>query len=142
MIFATAAPPLVAEGLRTSLRLIEADDWRRDHLPRLTERLCAGLAGLPWTLLPSATAIQPLVIGDNRATVELSTRLAEAGLWVPAIRPPTVPDGTARLRISLSAAHSEDDVRMLTDALAAAADALMQPQSGSPPEGDDRSMRP
>lgn len=121
MIFATAAPPMVAEGLRTSLRLIAADDWRRGHLLQLAAQLRAGLAGLPWALLPSATAIQPLVVGGNRATVELSERLAEAGLWVPAIRPPTVPEGTARLRISLSAAHSEIDVGLLIDALAAAA---------------------
>lgn len=141
MIFATAAPPMVAEGLRTSLRLIEADGWRREHLLSLAARLRAGLTGLPWTLLPSATAIQPIVIGDNRATVELSERLADEGLWVPAIRPPTVPPGTARLRISLSAAHSETDVGLLINALAAAA-AGRQRKSTSCPERGHPSKRP
>jgi 8-amino-7-oxononanoate synthase len=68
-------------------------------------------------LLPSTTAIQPLVVGDAAASVTLSQRLADRGLWVPAIRPPTVPTGTARLRVSLSAAHIDGDVDRLLAAL-------------------------
>ena len=120
-IFATAAPPLLAEALRASLRVLAAEDWRRERLAELAAQLRAGLADLPWKLLPSATAIQPLLIGGNRATVELGARLCDDGVWVPAIRPPTVPRGTARLRISLSAAHTGADVQRLLDALRRAA---------------------
>ncbi|HZX32972.1 MAG TPA: 8-amino-7-oxononanoate synthase [Rhodocyclaceae bacterium] len=116
-IFTTAAPPAVACALMKSLEIIAAGDGLRTHLMALIARLQTGLAGLPWTLLPSPTAIQPLIVGDNEAAVRLSQALAERGLWVPAIRPPTVPKGTARLRISLSAAHSEADVDQLIDAL-------------------------
>jgi 8-amino-7-oxononanoate synthase len=70
-------------------------------------------------LLPSPTAIQPLVVGENAETLALAEALQRSGIWVPAIRPPTVPAGTARLRISLSAAHSEEDVIRLADALRA-----------------------
>ncbi len=76
-----------------------------------------GLAGLPWRLLPSATAIQPLIVGENDATVALAQALWQRGLWVPAIRPPTVPKGTARLRISVSAAHTAADIDQLIHAL-------------------------
>lgn len=93
------------------------EDWRRKHLLRLVAILRAGLARTGWRLLESQTAIQPLVVGDNAGAVSLSRKLAERGLLVPAIRPPTVPVGTARLRVSLSAAHSEDEVRRLTGAL-------------------------
>ena len=71
--------------------------------------------------MPSPTAIQPLIVGDAAAAAALSQRLAERGLWVPAIRPPTVPTGTARLRVSLSAAHAVQDVDRLLDALAGCA---------------------
>ncbi|HEY3460813.1 MAG TPA: aminotransferase class I/II-fold pyridoxal phosphate-dependent enzyme, partial [Casimicrobiaceae bacterium] len=83
-----------------------------------------GARGLPWALLPSATPIQPLVVGDAATTVRIARVLETQGLLVPAIRPPTVPAGTSRLRVSLSAAHSHDDVSALTRALAClAADA-------------------
>lgn len=116
-IFATAAPALVAETLRTSLQVIERDDWRRTHLQALIAQLREGLAGLPWKLLDSATPVQPLIVGDNQAALDLMASLRERGLWVPAIRPPTVPAGTARLRISLSAAHTGDDVARLVSTL-------------------------
>ncbi|HRZ62963.1 MAG TPA: aminotransferase class I/II-fold pyridoxal phosphate-dependent enzyme, partial [Rubrivivax sp.] len=80
-------------------------------------RLRDGLGSLPWQLLPSATAIQPLIVGDNEATLALAKALWERGLWVPAIRPPTVPKGTARLRISISAAHTAADIDQLIHAL-------------------------
>jgi 8-amino-7-oxononanoate synthase len=76
---------------------------------------------LPWALLPSSTAIQPLVVGGAEAAAALADELWRDGIWVPAIRPPTVPRGTARLRVSLSAAHTEVDVDRLLAALAAAA---------------------
>lgn len=121
-IFATAAPPLLASALRASLRLIEGEQWRRDHLTRLIARLRQGLEGVlrgtHWTLAESDTAIHALVIGPNDEALAVMDGLRERGLWVPAIRPPTVPEGTARLRIALSAAHSEADVDQLIAALA------------------------
>lgn len=116
-IFTTAAPPAIACALLTSLELITAGDDLRARLQAHIARLRAGLAGLPWRLLDSPTAIQPLIVGDNAAALALSAALAERSLWVPAIRPPTVPKGTARLRISLSAAHSAADINTLITAL-------------------------
>ena len=121
-IFTTASSPLLAAALLASLDRIAAGDERRAHLRRLIDRLRSGLDGLPWRLLPSPTAIQPLLIGGNDAAVRLSERLFARGLWVPAIRPPTVPAGTARLRISLSAAHDEAQIDALISALHDCAD--------------------
>jgi 8-amino-7-oxononanoate synthase len=112
----------MAAVLLTSLDLIAAGDDRRAHLQQLIIRLRAGLAGLPWRLLPSRTAIQPLLVGDNEAAVGLSECLFEHGLWVPAIRPPTVPVGTARLRVSLSAAHAAPQLDALIKILRDRAD--------------------
>jgi 8-amino-7-oxononanoate synthase len=120
-IYTTATPPMLAAALRVALALIRDDHARRADLHARIARFRAGAAALPWSLLPSATAIQPLVVGDSRAATALSKTLAARGIWVPAIRPPTVPAGTARLRVSLSAAHSEADIDALLDALAAAA---------------------
>ena len=117
-IFTTAAPPLLATALRASLALIRSDRARHDHLFALIARFREQARGLPWQLLPSSTAIQPLIVGGNTDTLELSAALWQRGMWVPAIRPPTVPQGTARLRITLSAAHTQDDVDTLTSALA------------------------
>lgn len=116
-IFTTASSPIMAAALLASLDLIATGDDRRAQLQRLITRLRDGLNGLPWRLLPSPTAIQPLLIGGNEAAVRLAGRLLERGLWVPAIRPPTVPAGTARLRISLSAAHRESQIDDLIAAL-------------------------
>jgi 8-amino-7-oxononanoate synthase len=116
-VYTTATPPLLAHALLTSLQLIADEQWRRDHLQKLIAVLKQSLKLKQWTLLPSETAIQPLLIGANHAALDVAQRLAGHGLLVPAIRPPTVPQGTARLRISLCAAHSEDDVRRLTSAL-------------------------
>jgi 8-amino-7-oxononanoate synthase len=128
-IFATAAPPLLASALRTSLALIAAADDLREGLRQRIAQLRNGLAELPpqlgWHLLPSHTAVQALVIGSNEAALAVMESLRQRGLWVPAIRPPTVPPGTARLRIALSAAHTESDVQELLVALAAhAADCI------------------
>ena len=120
-IFATAAPPLLAHTLRTSLRLIEHEQSRRDHLNRLIERLRSGLQtvlpGTPWQLGDSRTAVQALIVGANADALAVMDGLRQRGIWVPAIRPPTVPAGTARLRIALSAAHSEADIDALVQAL-------------------------
>jgi 8-amino-7-oxononanoate synthase len=116
-LFATAAPAMLAEALRASLRVIEADEGRRELLGRHIARLRGGLAGCRWPLVESHTPIQPLMVGDNAEAIGLMDRLAERGLWVPAIRPPTVPEGTARLRIALSSSHSEADVDQLVQAL-------------------------
>ncbi|MGB0129924.1 MAG: 8-amino-7-oxononanoate synthase, partial [Rhodocyclaceae bacterium] len=118
-IFATAAPPALAAALLASIDIIEGEPWRRRHLQALIARLRHDCAGLRWRLLPSPTAIQPLVVGENAEALALAEALQRSGIWVPAIRPPTVPAGTARLRISLSAAHSEEDVIRLADALRA-----------------------
>ena len=123
--FATAAPALLAESVRAALRVIRDEPARLAQLHRRIAEFRTGLpdaiAGTAWTLLPSATAVQALVIGTNDEALRVMKSLADAGLWVPAIRPPTVPEGTARLRIALSAAHTSDDVADLLDALATAA---------------------
>ncbi|TXI37071.1 MAG: aminotransferase class I/II-fold pyridoxal phosphate-dependent enzyme, partial [Nitrosomonas sp.] len=116
-IYTTATPPLLAHALLTSVRLIELDEWRREALRRNIAQLKQGLQPLPWKLLPSVTPIQPLLIGDSVEAVRISQGLREQGILVPAIRPPTVPQGTARLRISLSATHQPDDIQRLVRAL-------------------------
>ena len=134
-IYTTAAPPAVAHAVSASLRLISGPegDERRARLEKLIEFLRARLAEviaeqptLGWRLTDSATAIQPLIVGGNAAALALAAALDAQGLWVPAIRPPTVPVGTARLRITLSAAHSETNVLELVEALAQAGRALAQ----------------
>lgn len=116
-IYTTASPPALACALMKSLELIEAESWRRQRLDALAKKLARDLRPRRWQLARSRTPIQPLIIGGNREAVEASDMLAREGILVPAIRPPTVPAGTARLRISLSAAHSEEDVGRLVDAL-------------------------
>ena len=116
-VYTTATPPALASAVLASLRVIEQGDALRAHLQLLVAQLRSGLDGLPWKLMPSSTAIQPLLIGDNKAALELSNKLRERGIWVAAIRPPTVPQGTARLRITLSAAHTATDVTRLIEEL-------------------------
>lgn len=116
-VYSTATPPVLAIALLKSLELIEGEEWRRERLKRLVAIVATGLRAGRWRLLASQTAIQALVIGENAAALAVSEKLAQRGLLVPAIRPPTVPRGTARLRISLSAAHGEDEAAKLVDAL-------------------------
>ena len=116
-VYTTATPPALSVALSQSLQLIAQGDELRAHLHRLVTQLRNGLSDLPWQLMPSDTAIQPLLIGDNKRALSLSEGLRARGIWVAAIRPPTVPQGTARLRITLSAAHSEADVDNLVGAL-------------------------
>ena len=122
-IFTTAAPPAVAHAVSASLALIASDEGeqRRVHLRHLIGRTREILADTPWQRVDSHTAVQPLVIGSNEATLALAGALDQEGLWVPAIRPPTVPAGTSRLRVSLSAGHTDDDLDRLAHGLRSAA---------------------
>ncbi|MBV2234614.1 MAG: 8-amino-7-oxononanoate synthase [Sterolibacterium sp.] len=118
-IYTTGAPPLLAHALLHSLTLIAGAEGRqrRAHLQALIDQLRTGLQLRRWRLLDSTTPIQPLIIGDNAEALHVAQRLQEAGLWVPAIRPPTVPAGSARLRITLSAAHTTEQLQQLIAAL-------------------------
>lgn len=118
-IYTTATPALLSHTLLKSLTLIEQEEWRREKLTQLITQLKNELQSLRWKLLPSSTPIQPLMIGESEAAMQISRALREQGILVPAIRPPTVPNGTARLRISLSASHSDEDVSRLTTAFQA-----------------------
>jgi len=122
-IFTTASPPALAHALLKSLALIEGEEGerRRDQLDLLRAQLVEGLtpiaAARGWQLPRSDTPIQPLIVGENAAALALSSRLDAAGIRVPAIRPPTVAAGTARLRITLCADHQSDDIEALFRAL-------------------------
>ncbi|HET8608385.1 MAG TPA: 8-amino-7-oxononanoate synthase [Burkholderiales bacterium] len=116
-IYTTATPPLLAHVLLHSLTLVRTEQWRRDRLTQHVALLKSRLADSRFRLLASDTAIQPLIVGDNDAAVAASDALLADGILVPAIRPPTVPVNTARLRISLSAAHDVADVERLAAAL-------------------------
>lgn len=117
-VYTTATPPLLAHALARSLELIEGEEWRRERLRTLVGVLRGCFEPGRWRLATSATPIQPLLIGGNEEAMAVSAALASEGLLVPAIRPPTVPQGTARLRISLSAAHEVADVERLARVLA------------------------
>ena len=112
-IYTTALPPAVAEAARTSLRLIREQSWRREHLLALVQRFRRGAAQLDLPLMISGTPVQPLRVGSSEQAIRLSQALLERNILIGAIRPPTVPAGSARLRITLSAAHSESDVDRL-----------------------------
>ena len=120
-IYTTALPPLLACALSASLAAIRDEPQRRARLSTLTLRWRRAAAALPWATLPSETPVQPLVLGANAEAVRISEGLWRCGIWVPAIRPPTVPRGTARLRITLTAAHTGADVDALARALCALA---------------------
>jgi 8-amino-7-oxononanoate synthase len=110
-------PPLLSYTLLKSLVLIKREEWRRRKLIQLTEYLKKELQLLRWNLLPSDTPIQPVIIGGNSEVMQIRNALQERGILIPAIRPPTVPKNSARLRISLSAAHSTKDIERLATAL-------------------------
>lgn len=116
-IFTTAAPPAIACALIQSIEIIKQGQALRDRLTARISELQTGFQGLPWQLLSSPTAIQPVIVGDNTTALSLANALWAQGIWVPAIRPPTVPQGTARLRISLSAAHHPEDIEKLVASL-------------------------
>lgn len=117
-IYTTALPPAVAAASLESLRLLQEESWRRVYLAGLIARFRRGAEQLDLPLMASASAIQPLLVGDARRATSLSEKLREKGLLIGAIRPPTVPAGTSRLRITLSAAHSEEQLDRLLDQLA------------------------
>jgi 8-amino-7-oxononanoate synthase len=116
-IYTTALPPVVAAASRAALRLAREENWRRERLHSLTLRFRAAAAALGVPLTASTTPIQPLIVGEAAWALALSEALMNAGFWVAAIRPPTVPAGSARLRVTLSAAHREQDVDALAETL-------------------------
>ena len=117
-IYTTAMPPAVAAASLASLAVIREDAPRRQHLHGLIAQFKAGATELGLPLMPSDTAIQPVLIGDSHRALAISRALIKQGFYVAAIRPPTVPANTARLRITLSAAHSEQHVQQLLQSLA------------------------
>jgi 8-amino-7-oxononanoate synthase len=118
-IYTTAAPPALAHALLTSLDIITSEEGAalRSHLELLIAQLDAELHLKRWQRVVSTTPIQPIIVGPNDEALRIAAALHGRGLWVPAIRPPTVPKGTARLRVTLSAAHTHDEVAQLATAL-------------------------
>lgn len=116
-IYTTSQPPAVACATLKSLELLQREHWRREHLNALIRRFREGAAEIGLDLMDSPTPIQPILVGDSARALRLSALLRECGLLVGAIRPPTVPVGAARLRVTLSAAHSEAQVERLLVAL-------------------------
>jgi 8-amino-7-oxononanoate synthase len=117
-IYTTSQPPALACATLKSLELLRSEHWRREHLNALIKRFREGAEAIGLELMDSATPIQPIVIGDSARAMRLSQLLRERGLLVTAIRPPTVPAGSARLRVTLSAAHSSAQLELLLEALA------------------------
>ncbi|MCW9024821.1 MAG: 8-amino-7-oxononanoate synthase [Gammaproteobacteria bacterium] len=117
-IYTTATPPAIAAATLTSLQLLQTESWRREKLKQLIQHFRKGANECSLPLMESATAIQPLLIGNSSKAVALSERLKKKGYLISAIRPPTVPEETARLRITLSAEHSEEQVDQLLETLA------------------------
>jgi len=117
-IYTTSQPPAVACATLKSLELLRSEGWRRDHLNGLIARFRQGAAEIGLTLMDSPTPIQPILIGSSERALKLSAALRERGILVGAIRPPTVPAGSARLRVTFSASHSEAQVERLLDILA------------------------
>jgi len=117
-IYTTAMPPALAVAAARSLAIVREEPWRREHLQDLVRRFRAGVGALGLELLPSASAIQPLLLGEAETALAWSGSLFARGLLVPAIRPPTVPRGQSRLRVTLSAAHTPAQVDRLLEALA------------------------
>ncbi len=118
-MFTTALPAAIAEATRTSLELVMVENWRRDKLFRLLAHFRSGAEQLGLPIMASASAIQPLMVGDSHTVVKWSNDLLEKGFLVSAIRPPTVPRGESRLRITFSADHEQHQVDQLLDALVA-----------------------
>lgn len=119
LIYSTAMPPAQAEAISAALAIVRSDEGNtlRALLQARIEHFRAGAAPLAWRLSPSVSAIQPLIVGDNHRTLALSDALRKKGVWTVPIRPPTVQSGSARLRITLSAAHTPADINMLLEAL-------------------------
>jgi len=116
-IYTTALPPAIAHATCTSVELVKQEPWRRDHLSSLINQFHTGAGQLGLPLQTSPTPIQPLIVGDAETALKMSQSLRDNGILISAIRPPTVPKGSARLRITLSAAHSEADIDRLLQSL-------------------------
>jgi len=116
-IYTTALAPAIAGATLTSLEIVEKESWRRESLNGLIKYFCSEASALGLNILSSETAIQPLMIGDSENAVRISKKLFDAGFLISAIRPPTVPEGSARLRITLTAAHTEEQVDRLLETL-------------------------
>ncbi|MEE8233471.1 MAG: 8-amino-7-oxononanoate synthase [Gammaproteobacteria bacterium] len=116
-IYTTAQPPALVGATLASLEVLESESWRRENLGALVTRFCSGASALGLNLLSSETAIQPLMIGESENASRISHDLFDDGFLISAIRPPTVPEGSARLRITLTAAHTEEQVDRLLETL-------------------------
>ena len=116
-IYTTATPPALAEATLVSLAIARRETWRRERLAEWIERFRTGAARIGLQLMDSSTPIQPIIVGSAAQALAWSAALEAAGLLVTAIRPPTVPEGTARLRVTLSAAHTAEDIDRLLAAL-------------------------
>jgi 8-amino-7-oxononanoate synthase len=117
-IYTTALPPAIAEATRASLKIIQTESWRREKLKQLTSRFRTGAVELGLPLMASTSPIQPILIGEAERAVAISNALFNQGFLIGAIRPPTVPKGSARLRITLSAMHEDRHIDQMLDALA------------------------
>jgi 8-amino-7-oxononanoate synthase len=116
-IYTTSMPPAVAYATLTSLKLLEQEEWRREKLTALIAQFRNGCSELGLDLMDSPTPIQPILVGESEKAMRMSAALEAEGIFIGAIRPPTVPQGAARLRVTLSAEHSEAQVDRLLDAL-------------------------
>lgn len=116
-IYTTASPPALAEATRASLKLVREESWRREQLLNLISRFRAGAEQLGLPLMSSQTPIQPILAGSSEQALAWSSKLEEQGILVSAIRPPTVPEGSARLRVTFSAMHTEEHIDRLLEAL-------------------------
>lgn len=116
-IYTTSMSPAIAEATRASLKLLQQDDWRREKLNHLITRFQSGCAQLGLPLMDSPTPIQPLMVGESDRAMAISAALEAKGIFIGAIRPPTVPQGEARLRVTLSATHTDEQLDRLLDAL-------------------------
>jgi len=117
-IYTTAMPPALAAAARAALKRVSGDDWRREHLQKLIRHFRQGALDRGLVLMDSESPIQPMVFGDSRATLDVSASLRQKGFLVVAMRPPTVREGTSRLRITLTAAHQVAQLDALLDAIA------------------------
>lgn len=118
-VYTTAPPPALAAATRVAVRLAREEGWRRERLAGHVAHFRDGAARRALTLADSRTPIQPVIVGASDAALTAAQALEAAGFFVPAIRPPTVPAGTARLRVTLTAAHTADEIERLLDALQA-----------------------
>lgn len=116
-VYSTATPAVIASAARVSLGIVQSQPDRRERLAQAADWLRTQLTERGWSTGPSSTQIVPILVGDAEAALALSSQLKARGYWVPAIRPPTVPLGTSRLRISLTSAHTREQLQGLLDAL-------------------------